>query len=160
MQLGHSLLLFTGIGQHLLQALTQVAGLPGYALLQLAQLQLQRLAAGINTGLAGLNLATDRLQAPGCFFTDAGKALLGRHQLLLHQRDLLEAPPAQARQRDERSAKQRPQRPRAGTTGGFLPAAHHVRRYQFVIINGARPQGRHIIVVIVSMVTHGYIQPR
>jgi hypothetical protein len=45
--------------------------------------------------LAGVDLATDRLQAPGRFFTDAGKAFLGRHQLLLHQRDLLKAPPAQ-----------------------------------------------------------------
>ena len=45
-------------------------------------------------------------------------------------------------------------------SSGFLAAAHHVRRHQFVIINGARPQAGHVIEVIVSMVTHGYIQPR
>jgi hypothetical protein len=103
-------------------------------------------------------VAPDSLAAT--FFADAGEAFLGRHQLLLHQRDLLEAPPAKARQGDERGAEQCPERRRAGTASGFLAAAHHVRRHQFVIVMGAGTQGRHVIVVIVSMVTHGYIQPR
>ena len=45
-------------------------------------------------------------------------------------------------------------------TVSSLAAAHHVRGHQFVIINGPRPQAGHVIEVIVSMVTHGYIQPR
>ncbi|MNT24805.1 hypothetical protein D3C72_1603010 [compost metagenome] len=95
LQLGRGGLLFTGLGQQLLQALTQITRLPGDALLlftlfdqvglQLLDLQFQGFAAAVDAGLAGIDLATDGLQAPCCFFTDTGKAFLGRHQLLFHQ---------------------------------------------------------------------------
>ncbi|MNN26539.1 hypothetical protein D3C81_1400450 [compost metagenome] len=165
MQFSYRLLLLAGIGQYLLQTLAQVTRLPGYPLLllallgqaglQLADLQLERLTAGAGRALSGSDLATDRLQAPRCFLANARKALLSGHQLLLHQRDLLKAPPAEPGQRDERRSQQCPQRARTGGPDGLLAVARHTRRQQFVIIRSAGTQRWHIIKIVVGIVTHG-----
>ncbi|MNF88649.1 hypothetical protein D3C84_711470 [compost metagenome] len=111
LQPGSRCLLLGGLRQYLLQTLAQIPRLPGNALLllalldkvglQLLDLQLQGFATAVDAGLAGIDLATDGLQASRSFFADPGKTLLGRYQLLLHQRHLLEAPPAKPGQGNE-----------------------------------------------------------
>ncbi|MNI77972.1 hypothetical protein D3C73_1343080 [compost metagenome] len=157
---------------HLRQALVQVRGLAGNALLllalilqaafQLLDLQLQRFAVRSNVGLAGDHLAGNVLQAPRRILTDACETFLGCHQLLLHQRDLLETPPGQARESEEQRADQGPQR-----AGARRPDLDHRRRARMhrgargrwkiiIVVEDIGPQARHIVEVVVGIVTHGH----
>ncbi|MCY1425025.1 hypothetical protein D9M71_408040 [compost metagenome] len=169
-QLRQALVQFGGLRGHLCQSLVQVRGLAGNTLLlgvlvlelafQLADLQLQGLAVGVDTGLAGNNLSGNILQAPCRFLTDSREAFLGRHQLLFHQGDLLKAPPGQARERKEQRPDQRPQ-----GTGTRRLDLHHRRRARMhdragggrkVVIENVCTQARYIIEVVVGIVSHGH----
>ncbi|MCY1439172.1 hypothetical protein D9M71_553960 [compost metagenome] len=168
--LGQAFVQFAGLRGHLRQALVQVRGLAGDAHLlfalvlqlvfQLFDLQLQRFAVAGDVSLAGDHLAGNILQAPRRFFTDSRKAFLGCHQLLLHQRNLLEAPPGKACEGKEQGADQCPQR--AGTRRLDL---HHWWRARVhggagalreIIIEDVCTQARYIVEVIVGIVTHGH----
>ena len=73
----------------------------GEFIFQLLESQFQRLVFAGHARFGGHHLAGNVLQTPRRIFADTGKALLGRDQLLLHQGNLLETPPAQTCQRDQ-----------------------------------------------------------
>ncbi|MNZ64478.1 hypothetical protein D3C78_826470 [compost metagenome] len=173
LQLSIDATLLGALGDDLRQALVQVHRLPHHALLllallqqlafQLPDLQLERFAVVGDMGLAGYDLAGNILQTPGRFFTDPGEAFLSGHQLLLHQRNLLEAPPGKANECKEQCTDQCPQRPgtrpldlrrRARMHAGALAGSGRAR--EVVVIEAVRAQARYIIEVVVCIVTHGH----
>ncbi|MNI13739.1 hypothetical protein D3C73_669730 [compost metagenome] len=160
-----------GLRGHLRQTFIQVRSLTNHALLllalvlqlafQLLDLHLQRFTVAGDVGLAGDNLAGNILQAPRRFLTDARETFLGRHQLLFHQRNLLKAPPGQARESKKQRPDQRPQR-----TGARRLDLGHRRctrmhggasgRRKIIVVEDVCTQARYIIEVVVGIVTHGH----
>lgn len=125
-------------------------------------LQLQRFAVAHAIGFVGDELAADVVQATGGLLADLGEAFLGGDQLLLHEQQLLVAPPAHTGQGDGHGCDQRPQR-----TG---PAATFHRRGQrtsagldhtarvmaeFVAVGGVGGKVGHIIEFVERVITHG-----
>ncbi|MNY07322.1 hypothetical protein D3C86_1401220 [compost metagenome] len=167
---GHTLLALQ-LGRQLLDALVLAALLGGHALLLLAQfgqlvfqlfdLQLERFTAAGDRGLGRHHLATDILDTPGSLLADTREALLGGHQLLLHQADLLKTPPAQPAEGDRQGADQRPQGAGTGRPGwrrsdaGRRPHGGFVMtRSEIIAIPRVGGQAGHMIEFVVGIVTH------
>src|SRR5690606_13139136 len=144
-------------GSALLLLLAQL----GQAILQLLDLQLERLAAAGDAGFGRHRLAGSLLNASGRFRADTGDALLGRPQALLHQADLSQAPPAQAGQGKAQRTDQCPQRPGAGAFGRHLAAGDPAAAYSRLlarlceILAALRGQAGQVVELVVGVVTHG-----
>jgi hypothetical protein len=134
----------------------------GQAIFQLLDLQLECLAAAGDVGLGGHHLAGNILNSSGRLLADAREAFLGRHQALLHQADLLQAPPAQAGQGETQRANQRPQRTGTGALGHCSLAAGDTAAARSglltrlgEILTALRSQAGQIVEFVVGVVTHG-----
>src|SRR5690606_2730384 len=144
-------------GSALLLLLAQL----GQAILQLLDLQLERLAAAGDAGFGRHHLAGNILNTSGRLLTDTGEAFLGRHQALLHQADLLQAPPAPAGQGKTQRTDQCPQRPGAGAFGRRLAAGDTAAAYSRLlarlgeILAALRGQAGQVVELVVGVVTHG-----
>lgn len=132
-------------------------------LLQLLDLQAQRLAFAGDAGLAGDHLAANVVEAPGGFLADPYEAFLGRHQLLFHQADLLVAPPTHPGEGDQHRPEQGPERAGRGRTALLGVDDPALLRFvdvprvvaEFITVGSIGGQAGHIVEFVESIVTHG-----